>query len=299
MISRIKSGKKFSFVKNNKVIKQKSILNKIYKLRIPPAWKDVQITLDDDVKVHAVGKDIKNKTQYIYNDKWTKYSTNEKFKRFFLFAKKVNILTSKINKILESKEFDNEEFIVALIIKILFLTHCRVGNETYANENNTYGLTTLLKKHVSFDGSTIKFDFIGKKHVQQNIRFSDSLCLKYLKELLTFPGERLFKTKSGILIGSSHVNDFIRKNIGDFTAKDIRTYTSNQLFIEILKSKDIPINTTDAKRKLNSSLEEVSNKLGNSKAICKKSYILPDIVNHYMESPSHVKKFNISFFEKK
>lgn len=298
MISRVRKGKKISFVKNNKLVVDKKILNKINDIKIPPAWENVKISLSSS-KILASGKDSRNKTQYIYSKLWTQNANSEKFKRLFEFSKKADYLLKKATGIIKRFDVSYKNFVVSLIIRILFLTCSRVGNETYAIENNTYGISTLLKKHIKIENGIIKFDFVGKKNIRQKIGLKDDVCLNALKLLFRVPGDRVFKTSDGTIIKSSDVNDFILENIGDFTAKDIRTYMSNKLFIDLLKKKPEPICEKDTKKNLLNVYNEVSDLLGNSREICKNSYILPSIGEEYIRNPGLVKRFCLDYFSNK
>lgn len=276
------------YEKNKIIIKDTNTLNRIKKLNIPPNWKNVRISDSDTNYLQAIGKDEKNRTQYIYHPIWNELTKVQKYSRLIQFSQKLPKFTMKINNILNNKiDFSNKEYLIALIFKILLLTHSRIGNDMYAEENKTYGLTTLLKKHVKIKDGLVQLNFIGKKYVQQNLILKDSKILKIITELLKLPGDRLFKTFDGEPIKSLEMNNYLKDNLGsNFTCKDFRTYASNILILEYLSKLDpIPTTITDTKKVLNNVITEVANKLGHTKCVSKKSYIMPEIHDMFMNNP--------------
>ena len=287
-ITRKKQGSSFIYYQNSKIV-DKGILERINKLRIPPNWVNVKVTTNPTDYLQATGEDEKGRTQYIYHPMWVELSKIEKYARLARFDRKLYLLTRDVHKRLSGKiDLSDHEYLIALLFRILSKTHARIGNECYADENNTYGLTTLLKKHMTISsGGTISFSFTGKKGVEQNLSFRDSVSLKALKELRKLKGERLFKTLTGEPIKSIEMNEYLKKIMGeDFTCKDFRTHASNTLFIKILCKKEAPTSMTASKRLLNQVYDEVAEKLGHTRAISKKSYVMPIIGERFLENPS-------------
>lgn len=290
-ITRIKEGENFVYYdKHNKRITNKDTLERIKKLHIPPNWKNVLVSDSDTDYLQTTGIDTKGRTQYIYHPVWVSISRIEKYDRMKLFAKKLPVLMKIMDKkIHDSMDLEDKEYIVSLIFRILKITHSRIGNDHFAQENNTFGLTTLQKKHVSIDSNNVRIAFVGKKNVKQTFSFNDKLCSKILQELKKIPGERLFKTKSQDCITSNDINNCIRSIMGeDFSAKDFRTYAANELFLKSIHEKDIPSGTTQMKKIINECYDEVAEELGNTRSICKTSYVMPIISEKYKEDP---KKF--------
>jgi DNA topoisomerase-1 len=293
------SGKQtFVYYINGKKITENKIIDRIAKLRIPPNWIKVQISISDTEYLQATGVDSKGRTQYIYHPMWITLSKTEKYARLSLFIKKLSILLSWVNKILSGPiDLSKKEYIIAILFRILLKTHSRIGNDFYAEEYKTYGLTTLLKKHVSeklVDSMVPKglceynicFNFIGKKGIKQNLLFNDILCLKVIRLLKKIPGDRLFKTIDLVPIKSNDMNEYLKNIMGeDFTVKDFRTYASNYLFLKILCKKEAPASLTATKKILNEVYDETAKELGHTRAISKTSYVIPIIAENYLRDP--------------
>jgi len=289
-ITREIKNKKFMYFLNNKQIFDQNTLERIRKLHIPPAWIDIKISISDTDYLQVTGNDNNkkhNRTQYIYHPLFVELSKIEKYDRLILFTKKLPLLIKYINKkLLGPINLNDKEYIIALIFRILDKTHSRIGNDCYAEENNTYGLTTLLKKHMTITGDKITFAFLGKKSVKQELVFTDQLTSNILKELRKIPGDRLFKTHDQVFIRSNDMNDYLKNIMGeDFTCKDFRTYSSNDLFLKILCSKELPVGITQTKRTINQCYDEVAEELGHTRAISRSSYVMPIISEHYMKDP--------------
>ncbi len=287
-ITRKIENKEFVYYQNNKQIIDNDILNRIRKLRIPPKWINVNISNSETEYLQATGNDNKGRVQYVYHPVWIALSKLEKYNRLKLFSKKLPLLMKTVGKKIHGVvDISDKEYIIALIFRILNKTHSRIGNDHFAEENNTYGLTTLLKKHLSISGDTISLSFIGKKSIKQQFIFSDKICSTALKELKKIPGDRLFKTKDQDPITSNDINSYLKNIMGDdFTAKDFRTYAANDLFLKFILQKDIPNGITQMKRTINECYDEVSKELGNTRAVCRTSYVMPIISEKYNDNPS-------------
>ena len=283
------NDKKYSFVYylNTKEITNKNTLERLRKLHIPPMWKNVKISTSEIDYLQATGEDSKGRIQYIYHPIWVELAKIEKYNRLKLFIKKLPLLMRTVdNKIHGPINLNDKEYIISLIFRILKKTHSRIGNECYAEENNTYGLTTLLKKHVILDGDNVIISFIGKKSIKQDFKFTDKICSTIIKELKKIPGDRLFKTSGQETITSSEINTYIKNIMGDnFTAKDFRTYAANDLFLKFILKKDIPQNITQIKKTINKCYDEVAEELHHTRAVCRSSYVMPIISEKYSESP--------------
>jgi DNA topoisomerase-1 len=287
IITRCKIGKSFVYLNINKQITDTNTLERIRKLHIPPNWTNINISTRDTDYLQVTGNDTKGRTQYIYHPVWVELAKIEKYERMKLFTTKVEIIKKRINGILSKKmDLTSKEYIIALLFRIMLLTHSRVGNDQYAEENNTYGLTTLLKKHVKINGSNVILSFLGKKSIKQELKFIDPVSARILTELIKIPGPRLFKTKFEEHIRSLDMNNYLHEITGvEITCKDFRTYSSNNLFIKILCSKPIPITQSEIKRTINQCYDEVAEYLGHTRAVSKSSYVMPIIAENYARSP--------------
>ncbi len=286
-ITRRIENKEFVYYQNNHKIINKDTLSRIKKLHIPPKWAGVNISSSDIDYLQATGNDNKGRVQYVYHPMWVVLSKIEKYNRLKLFAKKLPLLLKTVNKKTHGPiDLTNKEYIIALIFRILNKTHSRIGNDHFAEENNTYGLTTLLKKHLSINGDVISLSFVGKKSIKQQFIFTDKICSIALKELKNIPGDRLFKTKNQDPITSNDINTYLKHIMGDdFTAKDFRTYAANDLFLKFILQRDIPNGITQTKRTINECYDEVAEELHHSRSICRSSYVMPIISEKYMENP--------------
>tara|TARA_B100001142_G_C14298209_1_gene641741 strand:- start:27 stop:1040 length:1014 start_codon:yes stop_codon:yes gene_type:complete len=283
----------FYYVKNNKIIKNEKILERIKKLVIPPAWRDVKIANHSDEKIQCTGYDDKGRKQYKYNVKFIKEQSDIKyFDTLIKFGKKINIIRHDIERILRKRIWDLEKT-TAFVIFIIDKCHLRVGNEKYKDDNESYGITTLEKKHIIIKSTSIYINFIGKKSIENKCRFRESRMLSLFKsldkEFNPKENDSFFKyyghNNSIYTINSCHINDFL-KQYGDFSAKNFRTWTANEYIVKYLYnmlselSKQEDLNSLSERNLsiiINKAVDLVSEQLNNTRVVCKKSYILNDI----------------------
>lgn len=287
-ITRFIQNKKLKYFNSDgSAVKNENTLNRINKMVIPPKWKNVKITDSPTDYLQVTGIDSKGRTQYIYHPLWKELAKNEKYSRLENFIKKLPLLRNYTNKILNGPmNFKNKEYIISILVEILENTYSRIGNEIHKEENNTYGLTTILKKHVKIHDSTIIIEYIGKKNVKQYHEYKDIKCANILKNLLKIPGERVFKTSNMENINSTDINDFL-KNImkGNYTSKDFRTYATNKLLLKYLYACDPPQNEKEANKILIECCNKVAEKLGHTRQVSKTNYIYPVILEEYAINP--------------
>ena len=285
--------------------------NRISKLRIPPNWKHVKVSKDPSDYLQVTGYDNKGRIQYIYHPLFIELTTDDKFQRLKDFARIYPKLDYIIKKDLRSS--NPKKQLIAFLFKILQKTYIRVGNEVYAKNNKTYGLTTLLIKHVTIDSNIVNIKFIGKKGQKQNIIFRDPYIANILNKLI----ERSKKAKTNkifvypdpetgmyVPIKATELNEYLLENLKKFsdeifTCKDFRTYFSNIIFIEKLKKYyKVSMNPTQSKKLINKIYEEVAEQLGHTKAISKKAYILPKIAEQFIENKPFFKNNSTYIFRK-
>lgn len=289
----LKNGKKvdipifeYKYNTGKKVILE-STMERINKLRIPPMWEDVEISASDTEYLQVTGKDAKGRTQYIYHPLFVTLTDTEKYSRLGKFCKKLPLLEKKVSEDFSVPNLENRDYIIALMFKIMMKTHSRIGNDCYADDNNTFGLTTLTKKHMTIENSNVVFDFIGKKSVRQILSFKDNKIADALNKLKKIPGNRLFMTKTGQIIKSNDMNDYLRDVIGEeFSCKDFRTYASNLLFIQKLcEIPTIPTTKKETETNIKNTYDSVAEELGHTRAISKSSYVMPLLAEKYLENP--------------
>jgi DNA topoisomerase I len=298
-IERKKRGKKFIYLKKGNIIKDEKILNRIKKLVIPPGWKKVCISNNSNDNIQCIGYDDKNRKQYKYNEDYIKKQNIKKYyKNLINFGEKINIIRNEIFNLLKNKSWMLEKTI-AFIILILDKCHLRIGNEKYKEENESYGITTLEKRHIVIKPTGVYFNFTGKKGVHNSCIFKDkniiSLFRALYKEFRHNERDNFFKyynSKNEICnINSHHINDFL-KQFGDFSAKNFRTWCANEYIIIYLlnSSKEFKKEELNelSERKcniiVNKCIDLISNKLNNTRAICKKSYICNNILDDFKEN---------------
>jgi DNA topoisomerase I len=284
-ISRIKKGKGFLYLYEGKKVTNKEVLDRIKKIVIPPAWKNVWICSVHNGHIQATGYDVKERKQYRYHALWNEIRNHTKFSRLLDFGEKLPQLRLQIEKDLALKDLC-EEKVLATVISLMERTYIRIGNSEYEKLYGSYGLTTLKDQHVKIQGDSIQFEFKGKKGVPQKISLQNRKLARIVKQCRDIPGKELFQyyDESGHRhsIDSGSVNRYLQNITGDdFSAKDFRTWagTLNALhaFCQIGDAR----NETDKKKKLVEALDYVSKKLGNTRTVCKKYYVHPMIINLY------------------
>lgn len=285
-ITRKQSGKNFKyFNKKGEEITDEKTLDRIKKLVLPPAWTNVWIAEKKNAHLQATGIDAAGRKQYKYHNDWAKHRNETKYFRLLEFGSKLPDFRKNIMKDLRRKALD-ERKVLAISVNMMQKTLIRIGNESYKQLYGSYGLTTLRDKHVKINGNHIKLSFKGKKGVYHEIDLSDRNLAKLVKKCRDIPGQELFQyyTPGGDRksIDSGKVNNYIKEiSCCDFTAKDFRTWAGTMQTMKILAGYDYPENVTQRKKVIVQVLDQVASKLGNTRAICKKSYVFPAILDDY------------------
>ena len=284
-IIRRKKGKKFSFSYKDAPIKDKEKLDRIKKLVLPPAWENVWICYEDNGHLQATGYDSRKRKQYRYHVLWNALRNETKFHHLFEFGKVLPKLREKLEADMQIKEL-NEKKVLATVIGLMERTYIRVGNAEYEKANGSYGLTTLKDKHVKISGNEMTFAFIGKRGVSHKISLQNKRLAKAVKDCRDIPGKELFQyytlTGERRAIDSTMLNHYIKDVTGDkFSAKDFRTWAGSLHMLRSLKVLEKADNATKRKSNIVAALNEVSQKLGNTKTVCKKYYVHPGIINLY------------------
>jgi len=286
-ISRLKKGKGFVYLFDNKPLKDKAQLERIKKLVIPPAWTDVWICPKEDGHIQATGFDIRERKQYRYHQFWHSLRNETKFHRLFEFGKLLPSLRLKMEEDMAKKEL-GEEKVLSTVISLMERTYIRIGSDDYEKMYGSYGLTTLKDSHVKVNGTTLHFSFKGKKGIFHNITIKSRRLAKMVEKCKEIPGKELFQyyDEGGARksIDSGMVNRYIKAGTSDdFTAKDIRTWAGTLNILRAFKSIGAAETETDSKKNVLAALDEVSKKLGNSRTVCKKYYVHPGIIKLYEE----------------
>ncbi len=287
-ISRIKKGSGFGYVQNGKPVRDKAVIERIRKLVIPPAWTDVWICAAGNGHIQATGKDARGRKQYKYHPDWHALRNETKFHRMLEFGKVLPALRKAVEKDTCAPVL-SERKVLATMVSLMERTFIRVGNIGYEKENGSYGLTTLKDNHVSINGSTISFSFKGKKGIFHNVTIRSKKLAKIVKACRDIPGKELFQYKdeegNRKSVDSGALNTYIKEATGDdFTAKDFRTWAGTLVIMQVFKTMEQGGSAAELKKNVVAALDEVSKKLGNSRAICKKYYVHPGVLRLYEES---------------
>jgi DNA topoisomerase I len=288
-IRRIRSGRGFTYKNGtSKPIHDSKILQRIKALAIPPAWKDVWICPISEGHLQATGRDSRNRKQYRYHPRWKEVRDLGKFDRMIAFGEALPLIRERVEKDLALPGLPREK-VLATIVSLLEITLIRVGNDEYAKQNGSYGLTTMRNHHVNIYGSNIHFRFKGKRGILHNVGIKDRRLARILQECQEIPGYELFQyiDENGepVNIDSSDVNEYLRNISGqDFTAKDYRTWAATVLAGMALNlANESADNGKRTKKQINEAVARVAQSLGNTPAVCRKSYIHPDMFDGYLE----------------
>lgn len=292
------------YTKQGKKVTDPEIIEYIKSLKIPPNYVDVEINLNKNAKLLATGYDVKGKKQYIYNPKFVAVRSREKICNLIDFGQKLPLINSDILRLLNSPGIFKEK-LIALIIRIIMECNFRIGNPIGEEKYNSYGVSTMIKSHVNFNGNKVKLDFVGKRGVRNVCLIQDKVTKKVLKEIYDRAKHNrnhlfIFRNENRELvpIGSTDVNDFLKK-YGNFTTKDFRTWFANIHFIDAIQDfTPIPDTIKARKKATKNAIEEAAKKLHHTVAICKKKYIVPEMVDLYIQSPNTFKKIILAHYRK-
>jgi DNA topoisomerase-1 len=262
-------------------------LKRIRALAIPPAWKDVWICADPKGHVQATGRDARGRKQFRYHRQWRAHRDGNKFERLEEFAAILPRVRARVAADLAKPGLPREK-VLATVVQLLEKSLIRVGNDEYAKTNGSYGLTTMRDQHVDVRGATVRFRFRGKSGKQHHVSVNDRRLARVIKQCRGLPGQELFQylDDEGEIqdVNSSDVNDYLREITGaDFTAKDFRTWSGTVLAATALREHTTADSMAAAKKNVVRAVEAVAGVLGNTPAVCRKSYIHPAILECYMD----------------
>lgn len=280
-ITRVSRGKGFMYLAGNKPVTNQQHLERIRKLAIPPSWKNVWICRSASGHIQATGVDLKNRKQYRYHARWNDLRNETKFHRLYEFGKKLPRLRKKIKKDIATKPLSREK-VLATVIDLMDKTYIRIGNNGYEKMNGSYGITTLKDRHVTIGKDRIVFSFTGKKGIDHTIPLKNKRLAGIVKQCRDIPGKTLFQYYDGNghkkAIDSGMVNSYIKEATGtEFSAKDFRTWAGSLQGVEYYLSQE-DAGQDGARKTVAAMLDVVSRKLGNSRSICRKYYIHPQVI---------------------
>ncbi len=272
---------------SGKSLRDKAALSRIRSLAIPPAWTDVWICPDANGHIQATGRDARGRKQYRYHPQWRVERDGNKFDHMVAFAQALPRIRTRVKRDLARRGLPREK-VLATVVRLLETTLIRVGNDEYAQTNHSYGLTTIHNRHVRVRGPAMEFHFRGKSGKEHTISLKDPVLAKIVKRCQSMPGQELFayEDEAGQPrdVTSQDVNDYLRTATGaDFTAKDFRTWAGTLLAAVALKQFDETATKAQMRKQVTEAIAAVSQMLGNTPTVCRKSYIHPAIVDAYLE----------------
>lgn len=287
-ITRRRCGKGFRYVDaDGKPVREKATLARIRSIVIPPAWKDVWICPIAHGHLQATGRDARGRKQSRYHARWRAIRDETKYGRMLVFGAVLPEIRERVEHDLSLSGLPREK-VLAAIVRLMEVTHIRVGNEEYARENHSYGLTTMRGKHVQVQGSRVRMKFPGKSGKKHTIEFSDRRLANIVRRCQDIPGYELFEyldeDGNPHTIDSADVNDYIRAIARqDFTAKDFRTWAGTVLASMALREFESFTSETQAKKNVVAAIKCVAERLGNTPAVCRKCYVHPAVLECYMD----------------
>jgi len=269
-----------------KQIRDERRLLRIKRLAIPPAWTDVWICPSANGHIQAIGRDARRRKQYCYHERWREVRDENKFDRLAQFAKALPNIRRRVAQDLNLPGLPRRK-VLATIVRLLERTFIRIGNEEYARENKSFGLTTFKNRHVTVKGAQVRFRFRGKRRIQHEVDVTDRRVAKVIAKCQDLPGQDLFQylDEDGEVqdITSQDVNEYLRQIAGeDFTAKDFRTWGGTVLAAIALSTQGNFQTKKQAKSNIKTAICAVAELLGNTPAVCRKCYIHPVIVEAYL-----------------
>lgn len=287
-ITRHRAGKGFFYrdIHGTRITDAKT-LARIKALVIPPAWENVWICTHANGHIQATGHDGRGRKQYRYHERWREVRDESKYERMVTFGRALPCIRKRVDRDMRQQGLPRTK-VIATVVKLLETTLIRIGNERYAKENKSFGLTTMRNRHVEVSSTTITFDFNGKSGVEHEVDLKDRRLASIVKRLQQLPGQELFQyiddDGKPQTIDSSDINAYLHEITGDdFTAKDFRTWAGTVLAAQALAAFEEFDSDSRAKSNIVNAIETVAARLGNTRTVCRKSYVHPAVIDAYLE----------------
>ena len=314
-LRRIPSATGFDYLDaSNAPVDDPETLDRIRHLAIPPAWTEVWICPAPDGHIQATGRDKRGRKQYRYHARWREHRDSAKYDRMAAFGRALPRLRARVDRDLSRRGMPRDK-VLAAVVRLLELTLIRVGNDEYARKNRSFGLTTLRKRHVDVHGAGVMFEFRGKSGKHHRTLLHDARLARVIRNCEELPGQRLFQYlgEDGHThtVSSHDVNAYIHEAVGDhFTAKDFRTWAGSLMAAQLLAACERAANATQHKHVVADCVKRVASRLGNTPAVCRSSYIHPEVIAAYaddrletgfrrcLEHPETCEKAMLSFLRK-
>jgi DNA topoisomerase I len=286
--TRKRKGEDFNyFDTEGKRIHDEARLLRLRRLAIPPAYTDVWICASPNGHIQATGRDARGRKQYRYHERWREVRDENKYDRMVVFGKALPKIRRRVNRDLKRRGLPRKK-VLATVVQLLERTFIRIGNEEYAKENKSFGLTTMRNHHVDVTPTRLKFSFRGKSGIKHEVDVSDRRLAKIIRQLQELPGQDVFQylDEAGEVrdISSQDVNEYLREITGeDFTAKDFRTWAGTVLAAMALNAQEAFKNKTQAKKNIKEAISAVAKILGNTPTVCRKCYVHPAVLETYLD----------------
>ncbi|MGH9408380.1 MAG: DNA topoisomerase IB [Vicinamibacterales bacterium] len=260
---------------------------RIKALVIPPAWAEVWICANPRGHLQATGRDARGRKQFRYHPKWRRVRDETKYGRMIAFGRALPAIRRRTRADLGKPGLPRQK-VLAAVVALLEKTFIRVGNEEYARANHSFGLTTMRDGHVKIAGSKVRFVFKGKSGVEHELELDDRRLARIVKQCRDLPGQELFEYRDDegaiVDVGSADVNGYLKEMTGqDFTSKDFRTWAGTVLAAKLLREFESTDSDARARKNIVSAIEEVARQLGNTRAVCRKCYVHPAVLDAYLD----------------
>jgi len=286
-IRREQSGDEFAYIGvDGKSIDNPKVLDRIKGLGIPPAWTDIWISPLANGHIQATGRDAKGRKQYRYHPHWREVRDENKYERMIAFAEALPKIRGQVTRDLARHGLPREK-VLATVVALLDATHIRIGNQEYARENDSYGLTTMQHEHVDVHGNRVHFEFRGKSGKDHSVDVRDRRLARIVKQCEELPGHELFQYLDDDgqrhAIESNDVNEYLHRASEDhFTAKDFRTWAGTVVAAGALQAVGAFESQTQAKHNIVEAVKAAAQHLGNTPAICRRCYVHPGVLEAYL-----------------
>ncbi|HYN13008.1 MAG TPA: DNA topoisomerase IB [Burkholderiales bacterium] len=286
-IARKRAGKGWTyFSPSGERIADPAVRKRLNRLAIPPAWTDVWICPDADGHIQATARDARGRKQYRYHLSYRDARDQSKFRRMLEFSEVLPRLRERIERDLRAEDLSRRQ-LLATVVSLLDKTLIRVGNDEYVRENRSYGLTTLRRRHVQVEGTMLRFSFRGKSGVEHTIALDDPRLAGIVQRCQDLPGKELFQYRDAAgkrqSVSSDDVNAYLRELTGrELTAKDFRTWGGTMLAAMELRRLGAATSRREADRNIVAAVDAVAERLGNTRAVCRKYYVHPTLLQAYL-----------------
>jgi DNA topoisomerase-1 len=287
-IRRVRRGRGFTYQRpDGRAVRDPATLARIRQLAVPPAWRDVWICPYANGHIQATGRDLRGRKQHRYHPRWTAVRDEAKYTRLLAFGRALPRLRRRIRVDLRQRGLPHRK-VVALVVQLLEKTLIRIGNDEYARDNGSFGLTTILDRHAAVAGGAVRFRFRGKSGKTHDVTLDDPRLARLVRQCQELPGSQLFQYRDdeGRVrdLTSSDVNRYLREVMGEaFTAKDFRTWAGTVLAARALRDiNDLPGQRPGDPAVLRA-VETVAKHLGNTRTVCRRCYVHPAVIDAYLD----------------